>query len=164
MKSLNVYYLTIIFIFLYKQISFNFKFNFYVNALNMKNTNSFPHTELKIATDQNFVNWNSDSYDKEKFYDFVHKNNEKGNFLQTNSEKIEKFLNSSSINENTNFYSENYAIKTIDTSILVKQNQTNGIIKEKILFELNEGKFKQIVRKISLQSSSGKFSNFKLSS
>jgi len=57
-----------------------------------------------------------------------------------------------------------YKIKLIDTVILIKKNQTDGHIKEKIHFELSPGTFNQIITKISLQSSSEKFSNFRLSS
>ena len=142
----------------------------------MKTDKTFPQKELSIASDQNFVDWNKENYNREKFYDFIHKNknsqivNEKEFFQKDaqpsleNSNNIDKFLNSSLPLLEKHHNLENFSINSIDTSILFKQNQTNGLIKEKILFELNEGKFNQLIRKVSLQSSSEKLSNFKLSS
>jgi hypothetical protein len=142
----------------------------------MKTDNTFPHKELRIASDQNIVNWNKENYNRENFYDFVEKNKKSNSVVKEgffykdskpsieSSNNIEKFLNSSLLITEKHPIFENFSINSIDTSILFKHNQTDGIIKEKIIFELNEGKFNQLIRKVSLQSSSDKLSNFKLSS
>jgi len=176
MKSIKISYLTIIFLFIFKEIKFDIKFDIFINSLSMKTDKSFPQKELSITSDQNFVNWNKENYNREKFYDFIHKSKNPKNineeeFYQKaaqlsieSSNNVDKFLNSSMLFPEKYPSLENFSINSIDTSILFKQNQTNGLIKEKILFELNEGKFNQLIRKVSLQSSSEKLSNFKLSS
>ena len=160
MKSLSVNTLTLLFLILYEIPGINYKSNFFVNTISGE---KLPRNDVSIVSDQNLLNLNA-NFKEEKILDLANKNK---NSDATNSQenKGENFLkNSYKIQPEPIFPRENYIIKSIDTIIVLKQNQTNGEVKEKITFELSRGKFSSLTRKISLQSSSERFSNFKLSS
>jgi len=64
------------------------------------------------------------------------------------------------------FAFENYLfnITDVDSEIKIYKDNSYGIIKEKIKFELTQGVHNKIIRKISLDGTSDKLYNFKISS
>jgi hypothetical protein len=161
MKSLSVNTLSLLFLILYEIPRINYKSNFFVNTISGE---KLPRNDIKITSDQNLLNLNA-NFNKEKILDFVNKKNKNSEISNSQENTGENFLKNRNILQTEPIFPrENYLIKSIDTIIVLKQNQTNGEVKEKISFELSRGKFSSLTRKISLHSSAEKFSNFKLSS
>jgi hypothetical protein len=129
---------------------------------------SISTTNEKFLKKVSYHNSNSDSDLNNKHIRNNDKSPEKSsetqtprNFPQNSENDLSYPTNISEISHISNLA---YKIKSIDTIILLKKNQTDANIKEKIQFELSTGTFTQIITKISLQSSADKFSNFRLSS
>jgi len=53
-------------------------------------------------------------------------------------------------------------IESIDTNIFIQKDETNGLVTEIVKFQLTNGIYDTIVRKISLEGTVEKFTNFKL--
>ena len=66
--------------------------------------------------------------------------------------------------ENQQSQLPNYKIISIESNITIAKNKCNGIVKEIVKYQLSNGSFSLIIRKVSLAGSANSLIAFKLSS
>lgn len=129
-------------------------FNAYIFNLFEFRVNSFNFAEQLTLNSQNSI---------AKSYNLITENKIKKingpDFL-----KKSDFLNFTSNIEPKKYENPQTKIVSINTNILIKKGEKNGIVSETVKFNLHNGIFNSVIRKISLAGTSDKFFGFKLAS